>query len=83
MGDRIDEVVGNTKETIGDLIGNEDMEREGQSQADRAKLEREVDGAVDKTVGKAQETWGKVTGDKETELAGKVRHIEGSVQQGG
>jgi uncharacterized protein YjbJ (UPF0337 family) len=83
MGDRVDEIVGNTKEAIGDLTGNEDMEREGQSEADRAKLGRETEGVVDKTVGKAQETWGDLTGDESSQLEGKTRQMEGGVKQAG
>jgi uncharacterized protein YjbJ (UPF0337 family) len=83
MGDRVDEAVGNTKKVVGDLTGNEDMEREGKAQADSAKFEREVEGAVDKTVGKAQETWGDLTDDEDTEMAGKVRQTEGHVKQAG
>jgi uncharacterized protein YjbJ (UPF0337 family) len=83
MSDRVDETVGNVKETIGDLTGNEDLQREGQAQSDVAKLQRETEGAVDKTVGKAQETWGDITGDEETEMEGKARQMEGSVKQAG
>jgi uncharacterized protein YjbJ (UPF0337 family) len=83
MGDRIDEAVGNTKEAIGDLTGNEDLEAEGQAQSDRAKLGREVEGAVDKTVGKAQETWGDITDDPENQLEGQARQMEGHVKQAG
>jgi uncharacterized protein YjbJ (UPF0337 family) len=83
MGDRVDEAVGNTKKVVGDLTGNEDMEREGQNQADRAKVEREAEGAVDKTIGKIQETWGDLTDDEETEMAGKTRQVEGQVKQAG
>jgi uncharacterized protein YjbJ (UPF0337 family) len=83
MGDRVDEIVGNTKEAIGDLTGNEEMEREGQSEADRAKLEREAEGAVDKTIGKAQEAWGDLTDDESTQLEGKARQMEGGVKQAG
>jgi uncharacterized protein YjbJ (UPF0337 family) len=83
MGDRVDEAVGNTKKVVGDITGNEDLEREGKTEADRAKFERETEGAVDKTVGKAQETWGDLTDDEETELAGKARQMEGHAKQAG
>jgi uncharacterized protein YjbJ (UPF0337 family) len=83
MGDRVDEAVGNTKKVIGDVTGNEDLEREGTSEADRAKLQREAEGAVDKTIGKVQETWGDVTDDEETEARGKARQVEGEVKQAG
>jgi uncharacterized protein YjbJ (UPF0337 family) len=83
MSDRVDEAVGNTKKVVGDLTGNEGMEQEGKAEADRAKFQRETEGAVDKTVGKAQETWGDITDDESTELAGKRRQIEGEVKQAG
>jgi uncharacterized protein YjbJ (UPF0337 family) len=83
MGDRIDEAVGDTKKVVGDLTGNEGMEEEGKAQADRAKFERETEGAVDKTIGKVQETWGDITDDESTEAEGKARQMEGSVKQAG
>jgi uncharacterized protein YjbJ (UPF0337 family) len=83
MGDRVDEAVGNTKKVVGDLTGNEEMEQEGKAEADRAKFERETEGAVDKAAGKAQETWGQITGDEDTEFAGKTRQAEGHAKQAG
>jgi uncharacterized protein YjbJ (UPF0337 family) len=83
MGDRVDEAVGNTKKVIGDMTGNAGLEREGQAQADRAKFQREAEGAVDKTIGKAQETWGDLTDDEETEARGRARQLEGAVKQTG
>jgi uncharacterized protein YjbJ (UPF0337 family) len=83
MGDRVDEAVGNTKKVIGDMTGNEDLEREGKTEADRAKFQREAEGAVDKTIGKAQETWGDLTDDEESEARGKARQVEGEVKQAG
>jgi uncharacterized protein YjbJ (UPF0337 family) len=83
MGDRVDEAIGNTKKVVGDLTGNEDLEREGMAEADRAKLERETEGAVDKTIGKVQETWGDLTDDEDTELEGRARQMEGHVKQAG
>jgi uncharacterized protein YjbJ (UPF0337 family) len=83
MGDRVDETIGNTKKVLGDMTGNEDMEREGQAQAEGAKLHREVEGAVDQTVGKAQETWGDLTDDEETQLEGQGRQLEGQAKRAG
>jgi uncharacterized protein YjbJ (UPF0337 family) len=83
MGDRVDEAVGNTKKVVGDLTGNEGMEQEGKAEANRAKFERETEGAVDKTIGKAQETWGDLTDDESTEAEGKARQMEGGVKQAG
>jgi uncharacterized protein YjbJ (UPF0337 family) len=83
MGSRIDEMTGKAKETVGDLTGNEQMEREGEAQADRAKLEREVEGTVDQTVGGIQEKVGDITDDAETELEGKARQLEGDIKRAG
>ena len=60
MGDRIDELQGKTKEGVGNLTGNEGMAREGEAEADAAKLQRETEGAIDKGVGKVQEIVGDV-----------------------
>jgi uncharacterized protein YjbJ (UPF0337 family) len=83
MGTRYDEAVGNVKETVGDVIGDEQMEREGQAESDRAKLQRETEGLVDKGVGKAQEAWGDLTDDAETEAKGVARQIEGDAKRAG
>lgn len=83
MGDRVDETIGNVKKVVGDMTGNEDLEGEGQRQADGAKLHREVEGGIDQAVGKAQETWGDITGDSETELAGQARQVEGEAKRAG
>ena len=83
MGDRIDELKGQVKEGVGDLTGNEEMEREGKAEADRAKLERETEGAIDKGVGSAQEAWGDLTDDPETEARGKARQLEGDAKRAG
>jgi uncharacterized protein YjbJ (UPF0337 family) len=38
----VEDVKGKTKEVIGKLTGNEDLEREGEAQQDKAEAEREV-----------------------------------------
>jgi len=83
VGDRLDEMAGQVKKGVGDLTGNEEMEREGQAEAERAKLEREAEGAIDKGVGKAQETWGDITGDEGTEAKGTARQAEGDLKRVG
>ena len=83
MSTRLDEAVGNTKKTVGDLTGNERLEREGQAEATRAKAQRQTEGAIDKTVGKAQETWGEFIDDPEAEAKGKVRQLEGDAKRAG
>ncbi len=83
MGDRIDEIKGGLKKGVGDLTGNEEMEREGAAEQDAAKAERETEGAVDKGTGKAQEAWGDATDDPETEAKGKARQVEGDAKRAG
>jgi uncharacterized protein YjbJ (UPF0337 family) len=83
MGDRIDELQGKTKEGVGNLTGNEEMAREGEAQADAAKLKRETEGAIDKGVGKAQETLGDVIDDEDMEAQGKARQAEGDLKRVG
>ena len=83
MGDRVDEIQGKTKESIGDLSGNEEMEGEGRDEAAEAKAKRETEGAVDKGVGKVQEGWGDLTDDEETEAEGKARQAEGDLKRAG
>jgi uncharacterized protein YjbJ (UPF0337 family) len=83
MGNRIDEAAGNVKQTVGDVIDDEQMEREGQAEAERAKLKRETEGLVDKTVGKVEETWGDLTDDLGTEAKGVARQIEGDAKRVG
>jgi uncharacterized protein YjbJ (UPF0337 family) len=83
MGDRFDEAVGNVKQTVGDAIDDEQMEREGQAEADAAKLKRETEGLVDQGVGKAQETWGDITDDAEAQAKGIARQVEGEAKRVG
>ncbi len=83
MSSRIDEIKGKVKQSVGSLTGNDEMEREGQAEETRAKVERETEGAADQTVGKAQETWGEVTDDEETEAEGRARQVEGDVKRAG
>lgn len=83
MANRIDELQGQVKKSVGSLIGNEEMRREGQAQEQQAKLEREAEGAIDQAVGKAQQVVGDVTDDTETELKGKARETEGKAKRTG
>jgi len=83
MSDRVDEIIGKAKQSIGNLTGNEDMKRDGEAQATGAKAKRETEGAVDQAVGKAEETWGDVTDDKQTEAKGKAKQVEGDIERAG
>jgi uncharacterized protein YjbJ (UPF0337 family) len=59
------------------------MAREGEAEADAAKLQRETEGAIDKGVGKVQETLGDVMNDEDMEARGEARQMEGDVKRAG
>jgi uncharacterized protein YjbJ (UPF0337 family) len=83
MGDRLDEFVGDTKATVGDLTGNEELEREGEIQSGTAKVRRETEGAIDKGIGGAQKAWGDLTDDPEAQAEGAARQLEGDAKRAG
>lgn len=83
MDERIKEAKGQVKKGVGSLTGNEEMKREGEAEAEAAKLQREAEGTVDKAVGTAQEKVGDVTDDTETEVKGKARQAEGDIKRTG
>ena len=83
MTDRVDELKGKVKKGLGDLTGNEEMEREGKAEEATAKAKREAEGAIDKGAGKAEEAWGDVTDDPEHQVKGKARQAEGEAKRAG
>ncbi len=83
MGNRIDELQGQIKQGVGTLTGNEEMEREGATQSEKARLQREAEGAIDKATGTVEEKVGQATDDTGTELKGKARQVEGDVKRSG
>ncbi len=83
MSTRVDEIKGKVKQGVGSLTGNEDMAREGEAEATKAKAERETKGMVDQAVGTVEEKVGELTDDKQTELEGKGRKIEGDIERAG
>ena len=83
MGNRIDELQGQIKQSVGTLTGNEEMEREGATQTEKARLQREADVAIDQATGAVQEKVGEFTDDTETELKGKARQVEGDIKRTG
>jgi uncharacterized protein YjbJ (UPF0337 family) len=83
MGDRIDEAKGQVKETVGDVTGNEEMEREGRAEKTAAKVEREAKGAKDQAEGKVKETVGELTDDEETEAEGRLQQQKGDMTRAG
>jgi uncharacterized protein YjbJ (UPF0337 family) len=83
MGNRMDELQGQIKQGLGTLTGNEDMERDGAMQSEKARMEREAEGAVDQAAGAVEEKAGDLTDDPETKLKGKARQAEGDIKRAG
>jgi uncharacterized protein YjbJ (UPF0337 family) len=83
MSDRMDELKGQAKETIGGLTGNDQMKREGEAEKTAAKMEREAKGAADQAAGKAKETVGDLTGDEQTEAEGELQQKQGDAKRAG
>jgi uncharacterized protein YjbJ (UPF0337 family) len=83
MGNRMDELQGQIKQGLGTLTGNEEQKREGQAEAEKARVQREAEGAVDQAAGTVQEKAGDVTDDREAELQGKARQAEGEIKRTG
>lgn len=83
MSDRFDEMKGKAKKSVGKLTGNEDLEREGETEETTAKAEREAKGAVDQGAGKAEETYGDLAGDEEAEAKGQARQAQGDIKRSG
>ena len=83
MGNRIDELQGQIKQGVGTLTGNEELEREGATQSEKARLQREADGAIDQAAGTVEEKVGEVTDDPETAAKGKARQVEGDIERAG
>lgn len=83
MSNRMDELKGQTKETIGGLTGNEEMEREGQAEKTAAKMEREAEGAADQVGGKVKEKVGELTDDEQTQAEGELQQKQGDAKRAG
>ncbi len=83
MGDRLDEMKGNVKQSVGKVTGDKELETEGQAEHDTAKAGREVKGAANQVKGAVEEGVGKVTGDEETRARGTVDKAKGDTQRTG
>ena len=89
-------IEGKVQETIGNLTGNSDIQREGQEKQVEADIRNNIEemkdevhddassdhlGATAKNVeGKVQESYGDLTGDRETQLKGKGKQVEATVR---
>lgn len=83
MSDRIDELKGDVKKGLGDLIGNEQMEVEGGVQSKVARAKRKTKGALREAGGSVKEGIGKLTGNEVTQVEGTVEKLRGKAEQSG
>ena len=83
MSNRMDEFKGQTKETVGSLTGNEEMEREGEAEKTAAKTKREAEGAADQAEGTVKEKVGELTDDEQTEAEGELQQKQGDAKRAG
>lgn len=85
---KADEVIGNIKEGVGDLFGNERLEAEGRAQEldgearqDAAKTVGEAKGALQEAEGNIKQGWGELTDNERLQAEGKVDELEGEARQ--
>ena len=81
---KVEEIKGTLKESVGDLIGNEQMQAEGhaekvagQARQDVAKAEERVKGMGEQLVGTAKGAVGKLLGNEQMRVEGKAKELTG------
>jgi uncharacterized protein YjbJ (UPF0337 family) len=81
---KVEEIKGTLKESVGDLIGNEQMQAEGhaekltgQARQDVAKAEERVKGMGEQLVGTAKGAVGKLIGNEQMRVEGKAKELTG------
>ena len=83
MADRIDELKGAVKKTVGKATGDEDLEVEGQAEQTAAKATRKTKGAANQTVGGVKAKAGDVLDDESLYAAGETQKGKGKTQSAG
>ena len=83
MADRIDELKGAVKKTVGKATGNEDLAAEGQAQQTAGKVSRETMGAANKTIGGVKAKAGDVLDDESLYAEGEAQKAKGKTQSAG
>ena len=83
MSGKTDEMVGSVKETVGDALGNERLEAEGEAQQSAGKAEREISGAQDQVAGGVKRAAGKALDDERLEAEGEAQRLKGGAHRAG
>jgi uncharacterized protein YjbJ (UPF0337 family) len=73
MTDRIDELKGAAKKTVGKATGDEGREAEGQAEQTAAKAARETKGAANQAAGGVKATIGDALDDERLQAEGETR----------
>jgi uncharacterized protein YjbJ (UPF0337 family) len=83
MGDRIEELKGTVKETVGKVTDNERLEAEGKGEKAGAKASRETKGAANQAVGTVKDAVGDMTDNERLEAEGEAQKMKGKTQSAG
>ena len=81
MAGRGTEVKGSLKEGAGKVLGNEQLQAEGQADKAAGKAEREAAGAKDNVVGGVKKGAGKVLGNEQMQAEGEAQRLKGKAEQ--
>jgi uncharacterized protein YjbJ (UPF0337 family) len=79
----MDEFKGRVKEGAGGLTGDERLQAEGKTEAERARATRKTRGTLRETGGAVREGLGALTGDEVTESEGKAQRVRGEAERSG
>ena len=80
MTDRMDELKGAVKKTVGTATGNEDLEAEGEAEQAAAKVRRATKGAANQAAGSAKAGMGDVLHDERLRAEGEAQKAKGTSQ---
>ena len=83
MPGRGTEAKGSLKKGVGKVLGDEQMQAEGESDKTRGKVARETAGAANQAAGSVQSAVGGALGDEEMRAKGQARRAKGKTQSVG
>lgn len=83
MSKRLDELKGTIETQYGKLRKDDDMQATGAANAEEARIERKVEGALEAAAGSAEEYLGAQAGNPQVVADGEARRMAGKVKQAG